>query len=89
MKKIIKILDELKYTLILSFLIVVFYDFIILKYNDFITKPILQKAISNTFVDVVFTVILGYILYAFFKKAKNDYYVKSSQFVFCLIIILF
>ncbi|WP_406755782.1 hypothetical protein, partial [Tenacibaculum maritimum] len=89
MKKITKILNELKYTIILSCLIVVFYDSILLKYNDFITKPILQKVVSNTFVDIIFTLFLVYILYSFFIKIKNDYYVRSSHFVFCLIITLF
>ncbi|MFL0110954.1 hypothetical protein, partial [Tenacibaculum maritimum] len=70
MKKITKILNELKYTIILSCLIVVFYDSILLKYNDFITKPILQKVVSNTFVDIIFTLFLVYILYSFFIKIK-------------------
>ena len=89
MKKIIKTLNELKYTLILSCLIIVFYDFILLKYNDFITKSILQKAVSNTFVDVIFTIIVVYIIYVFFRKVKNEYYVKSSQFIYCLIFVAF
>lgn len=83
------VLKELKSILILSGAFIIFSEFIANAYNDYIVEPILSKATQNIYTDVIFAILLLIYSYTFLIKVKKDYYIKTSQVCFCLIVLSF
>lgn len=88
-KEFSEIFKELKYTLFFACALIIFSDFIYKNYYDLIINPILSKVNSNYLVDIVFIVFFIFLCISTIKKVKKGYYVKFSQFLFSLIVIIF